>query len=361
MQRNPFAPPPHSPPLHHPVPQHVSTVPMMRSPPPPAPQQQPQSASYGNPYQPSPAQGGSGTFAPGFGGLISDPTAQMGFQVGKSAVMAGQEYMEQNLNRYVSIPALKHYFNVSNSYVISKLALVLFPWRHKPWSRQQARLNAVPPTANGQIAQPQYTSMYLPPRDDINSPDMYIPVMSLVTYILLSAVLAGLRGSFHPELLGSTTTTALAVLIFEILCLKIAMYILNINNDSQLLDLMAYSGYKFVGIIVTLVASETVSPGRGTGGWVGWTVFAYTFLANAFFLLRSLKYVLLPDSSNDSPMRGGTMSTVARSQRNRRTQFLFIYSYVVQFIFMWVLSREDGVISSSPAASPKVGTPAGAI
>lgn len=171
---------------------------------------------------------------------------------------------------------------------------------------------------------------------------MYIPVMALVTYILLSTVLAGLRGSFHPELLGSITTTALAVVLFEIACLKLAMYLLSISNESQLLDLVAYSGYKFVGIIVTLAISEILNGGKGTGGWVGWTVFAYTFLANAFFLLRSLKYVLLPDSSSDgTPMRGGSMHTVARSQRNRRTQFLFIYSYVVQFIFMWILSREE--------------------
>lgn len=275
----------------------------------------------------------------------------MGFQVGKNAMMAGQEYMEQNFNRYVSIPALKHYFNVSNSYVLNKLALVLFPWRHKPWSRQQARLTATSAGPNGQLMQQQYSSMFLPPRDDLNSPDMYIPVMALVTYILLSAMLAGFRGNFHPELLGSITTTAIAVIVFEIICLKMAMYILSISNDSQLLDLVAYSGYKFVGIIVTLVASEILTPGRGTGGWVGWTVFTYTFLANAFFLLRSLKYVLLPDSSSDVSMRGGSMQTVARSQRNRRTQFLFIYSYIIQFIFMWVLSCEEALPAAGAASS----------
>ncbi|KAF3490659.1 transporter yif1 [Arthroderma uncinatum] len=358
MHRSSFAPPPaQSPPLHHPIPQHVSTVPMMRSPPPPVSQQsqqgQQQQPGYNNPYQPNPAQGGGGQFTPGFGGFMSDPAAQMSFQVGKSAVMAGQEYMEQNLNRYVSIPALKHYFNVSNSYVLKKLALVLFPWRHKPWFRQQGRM-AGAASASGQISQAQYTSMYLPPRDDVNSPDMYIPAMALVTYILLSAVLAGLRGNFHPEILRSITFIALAVVIFEIVCLKVAMYILNINNDSQLLDLVAYSGYKFVGIIVTLSASEMLTPGQGTGGWVGWTVFIYTFLANAFFLLRSLKYVLLPDSSTDAAMRGGAMPTVARSQRNRRTQFLFIYSYMIQFVFMWILSRQGPVPSAAP---PKVPTP----
>lgn len=80
----------------------------MRSPPPPAPQQQQQQhqqqqqqqhMNYGNPYQP---QGGGGgeSVHPAFGGFMTDPTAQMGFQVGKSAVMAGQEYVESN----VSIP-----------------------------------------------------------------------------------------------------------------------------------------------------------------------------------------------------------------------------------------------------------------
>lgn len=98
MYRQSFAPPPaQSPPLHHPVPQHVSTVPMMRSPPPPSSQQS-QNSNYGNPYQPAPAQGGSGTYAPGFGGFMNEPTAQMGFQVGKTAMAAGQEYMEQNVS-----------------------------------------------------------------------------------------------------------------------------------------------------------------------------------------------------------------------------------------------------------------------
>ncbi|KAL8679844.1 MAG: hypothetical protein Q9186_003910 [Xanthomendoza sp. 1 TL-2023] len=304
----------------------------MRSPPPPQSQS---NSHYGTPYNGQPGGGGAGNF-PAFGGFINDPTANMGYQVGKSALYAGQEYMEQNINRYVSIPALKHYFNVSTPYVLRKLLLVLFPWRHKPWSREQRPSSSSPADAS------TYNSYYfLPPRDDINSPDMYIPVMAFVTYILLSTLLAGLRGAFHPEVMGLTATTAFVVVLFEILGLKFGTYVLSISNDSQLLDLVAYSGYKFVGVIVTLVFSEILNRGRGTGGWAGWTVFGYTFMANAFFLLRSLKYVLLPDSSASTPAGSG-LHTVARSQRNRRTQFLFIYSYVVQFIFMWILSRQDG-------------------
>ncbi len=114
--------------------------------------------------------------------------------------------------------ALKHYFDVTNGYVVNKLYLVLFPWRHKPWSRKQA----VGP--NGQ------EGWYLPPRDDINSPDMYIPVMSVVTYIYVSTLLAGFRGEFQPELLGGTAAVALAVVFVEILGLRLGCYLLGISN-----------------------------------------------------------------------------------------------------------------------------------
>jgi hypothetical protein len=83
-----------SPPLHHPVPQHVSTVPQLRSPPPPAPQQQ--HSGYGNPYQPQASQG-AGAFG-AYGNIMSDPTAQMGFQVGQTALKHGTEYVEQNVS-----------------------------------------------------------------------------------------------------------------------------------------------------------------------------------------------------------------------------------------------------------------------
>ncbi|KAJ8105327.1 hypothetical protein ONZ43_g7471 [Nemania bipapillata] len=197
--------------------------------------------------------------------------AQFVGQVGQNAF----KHVEQNVNRWVNFSALKHYFNVTNGYVINKLFLVLFPWRHKPWSRKQA----VGPSGQ--------EGWYLPPRDDVNSPDMYIPVMALVTYILLSTLLAGLRGQFQPELLGYTASKAAVVVVVEILLLKLGCYFLSISNESQLLDLVAYSGYKFVGIIVTVAIAELVNGGKGTGGWVGWSVFFYTFLANSLFLVSS--------------------------------------------------------------------------
>lgn len=151
------------------------------------------------------------------------------------------------LGRYVSVSALKHYFNVTNSYVLTKLRIILFPWWHRPWSRQQ-RPHSDPSGAGA--------SLYLPPREDVNSPDMYIPTMALVTYILLSTLLAGLRGAFHPELLGYTATVAISVTLLEILIIRTGTFLLAISSSSQLLDLLAYSGYKFVHVIVSLLLSH---------------------------------------------------------------------------------------------------------
>lgn len=184
--------------------------------------------------------------------------------------------------------------------------------------------------------------------------------MAFVTYILLSTLLYGLAGHFDPEQLGYTASFAFTIVLLEIGIIKIGCYLLSINNDSQLMDLVAYSGYKFVGIIATLAATTMGSK------TLEYLVFGYTFNANAFFLvcigspspswillltslqLRSLKYVLLPDNSADNPR--GTMyavnHAVNRTQKNRRTQFLFVYSYIVQVIFMWSLSSGFGSVAS---------------
>lgn len=127
--------------------------------------------------------------------------------------------------------------------------------------------------------------LYLPPREDINSPDMYIPVMALVTYILLSTILAGIRGQFQPELLGGTLVASGFVIVIEILVLKLGSYVLSVSSEAPLVDLIAYSGYKFVHTDITLIIATLANAGHGTGGYVGWTVFIYTFLANAFFLV----------------------------------------------------------------------------
>ncbi|BFZ64143.1 Protein transport protein yif1 [Saitoella coloradoensis] len=325
FQQQATSPPPH---LYHPTPQHP--IPPMRSPPPNV--ISPYSAAEQSAYAQIPQQGyapqqpGAPGQQPGYGGYnafpaagqffgLNDATAQMGFQMGQTAMAQGQQYVEQNLNRWINLGAIRHTFHVSNSYVLNKLLLVVFPWRHHPWTRLVKR------GEQGNV------EGYKAPRDDINAPDLYIPVMAFVSYIILSAFLAGLQGQFHPQLLASTASTAFAVIIFEFCAVKLGCYLLGISSQSQFLDLIAYSGYKFIGIIATMI-TRVLASGALTPTY---TVFFYTFFANGFFLLRSMKYVLLPDSAGAT-----TAQTVTHGQRSRRIQFLFMVA-LSQVVFMWLL------------------------
>ncbi|TGZ85073.1 YIF1-domain-containing protein, partial [Ascodesmis nigricans] len=334
-----------TPPIHHPVPQRRVQVPIMKSPPPPP---STSSSPYDNPYisnayppgaggamgDGAPPNGGYGAFggfqqAAGMGNFFGDPmTAQMGFNVARAALGGSTEAAEKNISRYLS--SIKPFFSVTNLYVLRKLYILLVPWRHHPWSR----LSTTRSTSHAEST--QISTVYLPPREDLNSPDMYIPVMSFVTYILLSALIYGVSGIFHPELLGYTATSAMGAVMFELLGLKLGCYLLNIGN-SQLLDLIAYSGYKFVGCTVSILVTSMMGK-----GWVSRGVFTYVFLANAFFLLRSLKYVLLPDQDGAHDSAANVYSTGPRQQRKRRTWFLFAYSYVVQLFFMLILTSGIG-------------------
>lgn len=244
--------------------------------------------------------------------------------LGQTAVAAGQDYVQKNFGMIFPSTTVKHHFNVSNLYVMNKIRLVLFPWLHKPWARRTKR------TEHGQHE-------WQPPRDDVNSPDLYIPVMAIVTYILLMGLYAGMYApsGFRPQILGETASRATLVLLFDFLFVKLGCYILNIQGSSQFVDIFSYTGYKFVGVIVIIAVGFL-----GISGWLWNIVFFYVFLANAFFLLRSLRSVVLPDPSISisSSSNATTTATVNPAQRRRRITFLFLEA-VGQIVYMVALVR----------------------
>lgn len=95
-----------TPPLHHPVPQHVSTVPQLRSPPPPT--SQPHGGYDGSPYPqqqpPVGAQHAGANMFGQYGNFINDPAAQLASQFGQTAFRQGQEYIEQNVSFSPALP-----------------------------------------------------------------------------------------------------------------------------------------------------------------------------------------------------------------------------------------------------------------
>jgi len=161
--------------------------------------------------------------------------------------------------------ALKYYFAVDNAYVWKKLKILFFPWSHKQWARAKDQ-----------------TMEYLPPTHDVNAPDLYLPTMGIVTYILLVGVFMGTQLEFTPDVIGMTATSALFTILVEVFLLKVSIWLLNFDNI-PILDLVSYSGYKFINSIVTIGVSLVSG---NTGFWISYVL---NSIFMAFFLARSLR------------------------------------------------------------------------
>ncbi|KAJ9574724.1 hypothetical protein L9F63_008094, partial [Diploptera punctata] len=126
------------------------------------------------------------------------------------------------------------------------------------------------------------------PRYEINAPDLYIPTMAYVTYILVAGLVLGMQDRFSPEVLGIQASSALAWMVIEIIVELITLYVTNIQTNLKTLDLIAYGGYKYVGIIFAVLLSLLF---HKTGYYAGLIYFSISL---AFFLdnVKSLFFLL---------------------------------------------------------------------
>ena len=56
-----------------------------------------------------------------------------------------------------------------------------------------------------------------------------------------------LPSRFTPEILGMQASSALVWLIMEVLAVLLSLYLVTVNTDLTTIDLVAFSGYKYVG------------------------------------------------------------------------------------------------------------------
>ena len=87
----------------------------------------------------------------------------------------------------------------------------------------------------------------VPPKLDVNAPDMYIPVMAFVTYILIVGIALGRQDKFTPELLGLQASSALAWYLFEVCIIFITLQVLSIKSALKTFDIVSFCGYKYFG------------------------------------------------------------------------------------------------------------------
>lgn len=190
---------------------------------------------------------------------LQQTMATASWVLGQQAFMQPQQ--QAIVSKWISWPimTLRPYFQVTNSYVLKKIGIMIFPFRHTTWQRIQTTIS---PTNTSSLAMPGsiavYSSgndggltcvpvLYALPKEDINAPDLYIPFMAFVTYVILVGIISGMGGKFKPDMLGLTASSALIFSFLELLIIKLGCYLLSFGNELAFLDVMSYVGYKYIG------------------------------------------------------------------------------------------------------------------
>ncbi|XP_064209263.1 protein YIF1A-like [Anguilla rostrata] len=205
--------------------------------------------------------------------FFGDPVARAAMVYGSSLAFQGKDMANKEISRFVSVNRLKYFFTVDTTYVLKKLLLLLFPYAHQDWEVRYHR------------------DMPLTPRNDVNAPDLYIPSMAFLTYILLVGMALGVQRRYCQPV---WPCISLVWVVVEVVALALALYLLTVHSDLSTFDLLAYSGYKYVGIILTMVGGLLF----GRNGY--FLSLAWASCSFMYFIVRSLRGKILSSLSSRS-------------------------------------------------------------
>ncbi|KAF7683946.1 Protein transport protein yif1 [Astathelohania contejeani] len=217
----------------------------------------------------------------------------MNLELGKGVVNAGKEYVNKEIKK-MNFAKLRPYFNVTTNHILRKILLILFPFNHKDWHSRNQQV----------IIENERLS--------INDPELYLPIMGFLTYILVVGINLGLSNRFTPEMLGIRFTRAVFLEMISLALVKLAGYFLD-SNDMGVFDFLSFSGYKFIIIILLILLCKIK--------YIGIFLKLYFYSAFFFFLSRGLKGFIIGGGSN----------------RTKKVYFLF-FTVLVEISLVFILS-----------------------
>mmetsp|Transcript_101334 Transcript_101334/g.282036 ORF Transcript_101334/g.282036 Transcript_101334/m.282036 type:complete len:392 (-) Transcript_101334:271-1446(-) len=191
--------------------------------------------------------------------LMQGAVSSMGFDGTVAGLVVNQtiNQLENNIhisglkgwfpNFYLSVQQL---FNIGHSWVLRKLLLLLCPFIR----RGQGAPSGPVWMQGGDSPDSRQSGSSVGPdglKVDVEEPDLYIPSMSYVTYILVYGVQRGMLSDFRPEVLSATASFAFVLLILEVGAAKMGFYLA--GNTVPVLHIMANCGYKYVAVCLMVI------------------------------------------------------------------------------------------------------------
>lgn len=189
---------------------------------------------------------------------------------------AGQQFIGQYSQNIVHNTGgwidrnLRPLFAVDDSYVIKKIGFILFPFAHKRWHGSHEE-----------------------PKENVVQPDLYIPMMSFITYVLGACYMLGLKDKFTPEQLGILSSSALGCLTLEVALMVVLFNIFNVKTWYSFLHYIAFCGYKFIPIIGAMLLGLIF---KNTGYYA---TIGYATLALGYYVIKSFHVAIESTNHED--------------------------------------------------------------
>ncbi|NXS85614.1 YIF1B protein, partial [Erpornis zantholeuca] len=254
---------------------------------------------FGAPPPPSVSSSSSSSAPSPFpppGAFLSEPVSTLAAAYGSSLASHGRDIVEENLGRWVPVGRLKYYFAVDTVYVAKKLRLLVFPFGHQV-------LEGLGGTGRDWEG---------------------VQAMAFLTYILLAGLALGTQNRFSPDSLGLVASSALAWLVLEVLSVLLSLYLVTVTTDLTPIDLLAFAGYKYVGMIVGLVAGLVL----GRPGY--YVALSWCCLSIFVFMIRTLRLKLLSEAAAEG--------VLVRGAKNQLRMYLTMAIAAAQPLFMYWLT-----------------------
>ncbi|KAG2438180.1 hypothetical protein HXX76_005786 [Chlamydomonas incerta] len=242
------------------------------------------------PQQPAPGPDPSAGAAPAFG----MPLNPLGLMAAGNLFSGGQnwgaqqfERMQQRVGAFTG-GALHFHFAISQQYVLSKLLMLMAPYL-KRWTYTRT-----PEQMQGGPA-------FKPPKLDVNSPDLYLPLTALWTYSLLVALCQAGHGKFKPDNMYPLVWSGAMAWLVHLLVAKAVLRAMALPASVPWVELAAYTGYTFVPVCASILV------GQAAGRWAYLAAWGYGSLCSAIFLVRTMKRVIFQETRGYGPGRDMTL------------------------------------------------------
>ncbi|GFR48582.1 hypothetical protein Agub_g10485 [Astrephomene gubernaculifera] len=244
--------------------------------------QQPQPQQHHTAYmpqQPPQAPQAASAAGPSFGVPLNPLGLMAAGNLFSGGQSWGQQYVERMQQRvgYFTGGALHFHFAINKQYVLTKLLMLVAPFL-KQW------------TYTRQPEQMQGGAAFKPPREDVNSPDLYLPLVGLWTYTLLVSAVQAAHGKFKPDNMYPLVWSAGMAWFVHLLVAKAVLRAMALPASVPWLELAAYTGYPFVPICLAIAA------GQLAGWWAYVGVWLYGSTCMAVFLVRTMKRVIFQET-----------------------------------------------------------------